>query len=303
MKKILFLLIILSANSMFSQKSSDQRDVLLNTIKTYQDSINLVNDYHQNKMATYKDTIKSLQHRINTLIAEEGSNDDSDTLLIGIVKYGAIIKEKPESLSDILFEFDEFDKLVLLDYNNEYFKVCKDSICGYISQVWMEPSNEIDAYISAKKTELQEIENQKTKEDANILLPEYGNILIQEMRVIRGDSTAGVGLKIKFRYLNYSKTIKYLFVTVVPYNAVGDVQMSATGGQSVFTGRIAGPIEADVINTNSTYWENAWNSNTVTCVKITKVKVEYVDGSTHTYIDEIPKILASNIVNDCNSEN
>ena len=303
MKKILFLLIILSANIVFSQKSSDQRDVLLNTIKTYQDSIKLVNDYHQNKISIYNDTIKSLQLRINTLIAQEGSSDDPDTLLIAIVKRGAIIKEKPESLSDILFEFDEVDKLELLDYNNEYFKVCKDSICGYISQVWIEPSNEIDAYISTKKTELQEIENQKTKEDANILLPEYGNILIEEMRVIGGDSTAGVGFKIKWRYFNYSKTIRYLFVTVVPYNAVGDVQMSETGDQSVFTGRIAGPIDADVINSNSTYWENAWDNNKVTCVKITKVKVEYVDGSTHTYIDEIPKILASNIVNDCNSKN
>ena len=193
--------------------------------------------------------------------------------------------------------------MVLLDYKNEYFKVCKDSICGYISEDWIEPSNKIDAYISTKKEELQEIENQNKKEDANIILSEYGNILIEEMRVIEGDSTAGVGFKIKWRYFNYSKTIKYLFVTVVPYDAVGDIQISETGGQSVFTGRIAGPIEADVINTNSTYWENAWNSNTVTCVKITKVRVEYIDGSTHTYIDEIPKILASNIVNDCISKN
>ena len=84
MKKILFLLIIISTNIVFSQKSSDQRDILLNTIKTYRDSINLVNDYHQNKISTYNDTIKSLQHRINKLMAQEGSNDDPDTLLIAV---------------------------------------------------------------------------------------------------------------------------------------------------------------------------------------------------------------------------
>ena len=84
----------------------------------------------------------------------------------------------------------------------------------------------------------------------------------------------------------------------MPYNAVGDKLTCRITGRNTFVGRINGPIKADD-RIRYPLWEAAWYNGTTTCIKITKVQVEYMDGSSYTYVRELPKILDSQHFNKC----
>jgi len=104
------------------------------------------------------------------------------------------------------------------------------------------------------------------------------------------NSADGVDFMISGQYLKTDKTIKYLYFTVVPYNAVGDRVQCNLRGNSEFTGKITGPIKASYDN-QEWYWETAWYNSTVVCLKLVKVEVEYMDGSSYTYVNELYRIL------------
>ena len=115
---------------------------------------------------------------------------------------------------------------------------------------------------------------------------------------VRGiNSSDGVDLQVQAQYLKKSKTIKYLYFTVQPYNAVGDLVKCNIRDYSTFTGKITGPIIASYKD-KFWNWEAAWYNNTVDCLKLIKVKVEYMDGTAYTYVKELPQILGD-YNNDC----
>jgi len=86
--------------------------------------------------------------------------------------------------------------------------------------------------------------------------------------------------------------------SVQPFNGVGDLQKCQVSGHSTFTGKVTGPIHYYGGN-RTPYWENAWYNPTICCLKITRVKVEYMDGSSYVYVRELPKILNGEFENDC----
>jgi len=117
-------------------------------------------------------------------------------------------------------------------------------------------------------------------------------LLINGILVYGINSSDGVKFRIESGYFDKSKDIKYLNFTVLPYNSVGDIQTCEISGHSYFEGQITGPISAEDI-INEYYWYCAWYNNTISCLKITKVNVVYMDGSSYTYINELPKIMNS----------
>ena len=107
------------------------------------------------------------------------------------------------------------------------------------------------------------------------------------------NSVGGVDLSISWKYLNKSKDIKYIYFDMLPYNTVGD-PVKGKYDNGVKTGKITGPISSSnkkIISKWSTFWYNS----TICCFKITKVKVEYMDGSKYTYVNELPKIFSENL--------
>ena len=76
-----------------------------------------------------------------------------------------------------------------------------------------------------------------------------------------------------------TKTIKYAWFTVLPYNAGGDVVESEVGSHSRYTGSVTGPVRPGGSVTRGGYWENAWYNNTVVRAELTGVKLEYTDGT------------------------
>ena len=68
---------------------------------------------------------------------------------------------------------------------------------------------------------------------------------------VQTDSVGGVSPSIGYRN-NSGKTIKYIEFTMVPYNAVGDPVSCTIRGYSSAVGKVTGPIETFVIDTDST---------------------------------------------------
>ena len=91
------------------------------------------------------------------------------------------------------------------------------------------------------------------------------------------------------------KTIKYVNFTVEPYNAVGDIQSGQIRNESKMTLEKVGPFTfGDKVTLWG--WDNVWYNQTITCVELLSVDVEYMDGSKETYKgDTLSKVLAPEI--------
>jgi len=72
-----------------------------------------------------------------------------------------------------------------------------------------------------------------------------------------------------------SKPIKYVWFTVVGYNAVGDPVRGRSGTSITVKG--IGPIAPE--DSGSYEWEYLWHTDIVETFKIPRIKVQYMDGS------------------------
>ena len=105
------------------------------------------------------------------------------------------------------------------------------------------------------------------------------------------NSAGGVNLQIDFFYYDKEKEIKYIDFTVVPYNSVNDVSLCEIKRRSSAVLRITGPITSRAYPF-SYNWETVWYNNTISYVKITKMKITYKDGSSYVYVKELNKVLS-----------
>lgn len=83
------------------------------------------------------------------------------------------------------------------------------------------------------------------------------------------------------------KVVKYIWFTVIGYNAVGDPVSDRMRGKSSITVKGIGPIEKD--HSGSYSWKYFWHTDLVETFKLSKIKVQYMDGSTKQ-IDNIKSI-------------
>jgi len=86
--------------------------------------------------------------------------------------------------------------------------------------------------------------------------------------------TEGTGFDIKI-YNPTKKTIKYIWVSMVGKNPVGDPVVSR--GKSIVMVKCIGPILPE--EEDQWDFEYVWFSDLVTTAKITKIKVQYMDGT------------------------
>ena len=105
------------------------------------------------------------------------------------------------------------------------------------------------------------------------------------------NSVGGVGLSIIPRITTLN-TIKYINFSVEPYNAVGDKVSCTIKNISEIKPKITGPIN---FGDDVPMWmfENAWYNQTIRCVELLSVDIEYMDGTKETYKgDTLSKVLA-----------
>ena len=90
------------------------------------------------------------------------------------------------------------------------------------------------------------------------------------------NSVGGVSVSIVWKN-NTDKTVKYFKWTGFPTNAVGDMVSCSIRDYSYFTGRETGPIKPN--KKSDPYWDCVWYCWQVDKIHITKVEVEYMDGT------------------------
>jgi hypothetical protein len=111
-----------------------------------------------------------------------------------------------------------------------------------------------------------------------VLTPDYPN------------SVGGVDVEFAVKNLDPRRTIKYLTLTVVPYNAVGDAVRSSIDGKSAVRLRYTGPLASGKTESYAG-WSTVWYNATISCVELRRMEVEYMDGSRYTYVRELPSVV------------
>lgn len=102
-----------------------------------------------------------------------------------------------------------------------------------------------------------------------------GLMILEWEHIDESSYTKGTGISIKVSNPT-QKPIKYIWFTYVGYNPVGDVVVDSKRGKNI-TMQAVGPIEP---RESATYrFEYVWFSDLIESVKITSIKVQYMDGS------------------------
>lgn len=99
------------------------------------------------------------------------------------------------------------------------------------------------------------------------------------LQFIHSPPNTANGVDVVFTVFNLSKkTIKYVHIDIQPVNAVGDIVADELRGNKVATGKMTGPIPT--IEKKDGLFEAIVYHPGVKCLKISSVKVDYMDGST-----------------------
>lgn len=135
------------------------------------------------------------------------------------------------------------------------------------------------------------IEKQWTKNEVESTIKVYG------VWVSKINSVGGVSMEIGWENTS-TKTIKYIYFYVQPYNAVGDIVYCEIRDYAKFIARSTGPYEpgykcytvyeySGIVS--GMYWENCWYNNTIRYIELYQIRIEYMDGTEVTigenYVD------------------
>lgn len=122
-----------------------------------------------------------------------------------------------------------------------------------------------------------------------------GLIVEQAQPYDMSEYTDGTGME--FSFLNTSdKTIKYITVNFIGYNAVDDPVSS--GGRTLLTRKGIGPIAP--FETGSYEFEYVWFTDIVQYSKTRSITVQYTDGTSRTFKGEAVEIVPDEVINALN---
>lgn len=112
------------------------------------------------KIEALKDSIAKINLKIAKIKSEKLRNKVKDSSLTAIAIKGAKLKKKPEIFTDVIIVFDDEKKIIILDYVDGYFEVCQDSLCGYMSEIWVKKSNLVSEFINSIESKSKYISKQ-----------------------------------------------------------------------------------------------------------------------------------------------
>jgi hypothetical protein len=97
--------------------------------------------------------------------------------------------------------------------------------------------------------------------------------------------------------------LRYVRIDVGAYNAVGDAAPSTISRRHVERLQAVGPFEPGRGNGNlmsGAFWENVWYNNSIACIKVERVEVEFMDRSKKVIQgDDIFFALTGDVTNQC----
>lgn len=122
------------------------------------------------------DSLKKNDIQIALLKSKEIKKMVSDSSLISTAREGAYIKKTSNVMGEIITKLTEKKQVVLLDYFDGYFGVCTDSICGYMSEIWIKKNEKIYKFIEVKKKEQKELKRLEYENKLKLKKVEYAKL-------------------------------------------------------------------------------------------------------------------------------
>lgn len=247
-KTFLFLLVIISIKTYSQDSLIVNANVLTDNLNVYSDSIGI------NK-------IGDIQSKYVFLISP------SNIFTCYIYAQGLLGYVSPSNL--------EFNKNTArgLTKNNIDWKIKEAKKREKGLNIEIDSLRHIDSILNIKKNKNDSIKYEKSIQ--NELDKGLRNKLqITEFTITGNDYQVGFNIGIA----NYvKKTIKYSYITIAGYNDVKDIEAKKTF-------KCVGPI--NFVTTANYSFENAFYSKVITSLKITKIQIEYMDGSKKDFIGQ-----------------
>lgn len=222
--------------------------------------------------------------------------DDSSYFLAKVVSEYSSLKESSEITPDVIemlskgqtvCAFEIVNHPQLNDY--KLVGVYKDTLMGYVplKDLYM-PENKLE-YLLSKKGDLS-IRKEKAKNNALLLLLDkiekltnkyesYDKIglVITKKDYAYEEYSDAFGLSLDF-YNGYNKQIKYIDITVRPYNRVGDLTKDDFG-RDVKRVQVIGPLNKKSIS-EVTFKNMFWDErDIINRIVITYMKVTFMDNT------------------------
>jgi hypothetical protein len=127
---------------------------------------------------------------------------------------------------------------------------------------------------------------------------QHGDILILGAGPGGPNAVSGVDVYIGFESLDERRVVKYAYFTTTPFNAVGDSVNCSVTHRSTARLKATGPIQG-TDGPRLLTWENTWYNPSITCVRLDRIEIEYMDGSRFTLVRDLPKVLLNGYENSC----
>lgn len=138
----------------------------------------------QKRIKSLGDSIIITDKKIAKLNSKKALSEVQNIKIEALIVSGGKIKDAPTPVANIIETLAEERKVFILDYVDEYFKVCDEQLCGYVSTLWIASSPEIVRYIEDKKFLAAEIklENANRHAKANeVLNKKREDVLIKKL--------------------------------------------------------------------------------------------------------------------------
>lgn len=217
--------------------------------------------------------------------------------------------------SDELKALEEDRTLAVISYKKdalEYLYVVDDSTMGYVPLSDVFIAEERLDYLKKRRGQGEELRKLMAYQTGNYLTLKRLDKALADLKKLTSYTKLGLlvsewsftepgdivgNVDVSFRLLNpVKKTIKYVWVALVAYNAVGDRTGDRIRGLQPATLKGVGPLKQ--WQEASWEFENVWYNETVDCVRISQIKVQYMDGSFRVF-DKPNSIMAEGQGNSC----
>lgn len=245
---------------------------------------------------------------------EEKVISDS-TVFIAAIKNATALYQSTSLASDQLKQYHERETVAvvsLISDATDYLFVIDDTLSGYIPLMDAFMTDDKLNYLRTRGNEGGFIRMEVAQKTAQTLkelrrreavaalkkLESYTKqgLLLSDWSFYEPDDVTGA-VEVNFTIINPAKKkIKYVWFTLVAYNAVGDRTGDYIHGLKPVTLQGIGPVE----QWSEAKWsfERVWYNETIDCVKITQIKVQYMDGSSRLF-DKPNLILGDGVSNVC----
>lgn len=119
-------------------------------------------------------------------------------------------------------------------------------------------------------------------------------IAINSLGSVKPNSAGGASVRFSFfPVASSSNPIKYVRITVTPYNAVGDMVGSSIGDKTKTELQITGPLYGHERSKTFSFGE-VWYNHSIDRVNLNKLEVEMMNGTIYTYEESFHSLATSN---------